>query len=56
MSNRRMGWQMDRWLGVVSVVELAVYQTVGVRKELSCKAQLSINHSFYVPTLTYVRD
>lgn len=55
-SNRRMGWEMDRWFGAGSVVEQAVYRKVGARKELMCKAQLSIYHPFYIATLTYGRD
>lgn len=56
MSNGRTGWKMDKWFGAGSVVEQVVYRTIGVRKELSCKAKLSIYRSFYVPTITYVRD
>ncbi len=45
--------EIDRRIGAASAVMRSMYQSVVVKKELSCKAKLSIYRSIYVPTLTY---
>ncbi|KAL0194436.1 hypothetical protein M9458_012732, partial [Cirrhinus mrigala] len=49
----RMEREIDRRIGAASAVMRSLYQSVVVKKELSCKAKLSIYRSIYVPTLTY---
>ncbi len=44
---------IDRWIGAASAVMRSMYRSVVVKKEMSCKAKLSIYRSIYVPTLTY---
>ncbi len=48
-SEGRMEREIDRRLTVM----WSMYRSVVVKKELSCKAELSIYRSIYVPTLTY---
>ncbi len=52
-SEGRMEREIDRRIGAASAVMRSMYQSVMVKKELSCKAKLSIYRSIYVPTLTY---
>ncbi|GAA6099878.1 uncharacterized protein LOC111191400, partial [Tachysurus ichikawai] len=52
-SEGRMERKIDRWIGGSSAVMRSIYRSVVVKKELSCKAKLSIYQSIYVPTLTY---
>lgn len=35
---------------------MQMHQSVGVKRELSIKADLSIKELFYIPTLTYGHD
>ncbi len=49
----RMEREIDRRIGAASAVMRSMYRSVVVKKELSCKAKLSIYRSIYVPTLTY---
>ncbi|KAL0184943.1 hypothetical protein M9458_020639, partial [Cirrhinus mrigala] len=49
----RMEREIDRRIGAASAVTRSLYRSVVVKKELSCKAKLSIYRSIYVPTLTY---
>ncbi|KAL0186471.1 hypothetical protein M9458_018141, partial [Cirrhinus mrigala] len=49
----RMEREIDRRIGATSAVMRSLYRSVVVKKELSCKAKLSIYRSIYVPTLTY---
>ncbi|XP_058616632.1 uncharacterized protein LOC131530397 [Onychostoma macrolepis] len=55
-SEGRMEREIDRQIGAASVVMRWMYRSVVVKKELSCKAKLSIYRSIYVPTLTYGRE
>ncbi len=50
-SEGRMQREIDRRIGAASAVMWSMYWSVMVKKELSCKAKLSV--SIYVPTLTY---
>ncbi len=50
-SEGRMQREIDRRIGASSAVMRSMYWSVMVKKELSCKAKLSV--SIYVPTLTY---
>ncbi|XDV44325.1 hypothetical protein PO909_012625 [Leuciscus waleckii] len=52
-SEGRMEREIDRRIGAASAVMRSMYRSVVVKKELSCKAKLSIYRSIYVPTLTY---
>ena len=52
-SEGRMEREIDRRIGAASAVMRSLYRSVVVKKELSCKAKLSIYRSIYVPTLTY---
>ncbi len=52
-NERRMEREIDRRIGAASAVMRSMYRSVVVKKELSCKANLSIYRSIYVPTLTY---
>ncbi len=49
----RMEREIDRRIGAASAVMRLMYRSVVVKKELSCKAKLSIYQSIYVPPLTY---
>ncbi len=53
MSKGSMERVIDRWIGAASAVMRSMYWSVVVKKEMSCKAKLSIYRSIYVPTLTY---
>ncbi len=44
---------LEREISAASAVMRSMYRSVVVKKELSCKAKLSIYRSIYVPTLTY---
>jgi len=48
--------EIDRRIGAASAVMRSMYRSVVVKKELSCKAKLSIYRSIYVPTLAYGHD
>ncbi len=52
-SERRIEPEVDRQIGAASAVMRSMYRSVVVKKELSCKAKLSIYRLIYVPTLTY---
>ncbi len=52
-SEGRMVREIDRRIGVASAVMRSIYRSLMTKKELSCKAKLSIYRSVYVPTLTY---
>ncbi len=52
-SERRIKPEVDRRIGAASAVMRSMYRSVAVKKELSCKAKLSIYRLIYVPTLTY---
>ncbi|KAL0152538.1 hypothetical protein M9458_052261 [Cirrhinus mrigala] len=52
-SEGRMEREIDRRIGAASAVMRSLYRSVVVKKELSCKAKLSIYRSIYILTLTY---
>jgi hypothetical protein len=52
-SEGRIEREIERRIGAASAVMRSMYQSVVVKKELTCKAKLSIYRSIYVPTLTY---
>ena len=53
MSEEKMEWEIDRWIGAASTVMWTLKWSVVVKRELSQKAKFSINRSIYVQTLTY---
>ncbi|XDV14816.1 hypothetical protein PO909_014999 [Leuciscus waleckii] len=55
-SEGRMEREIDRRIGAASAIMRSMYRSVVVKKELSCKAKLSIYQSIYVPTLTYSHE
>ncbi|KAK3559275.1 hypothetical protein QTP86_009939 [Hemibagrus guttatus] len=52
-SEGRMDCEIDRRIGAAAAVMRSMYRSVVVKKELSCKAKLSIYQSIYIPSLTY---
>ncbi len=52
-SERRVEREFDRQICAASAVMRSMYRSVVMKKELSCKAKLSIYRSIYIPTLTY---
>ena len=52
-SEGRVEREIDRRIGAASAVMRTLNRSVVVKRELSCKAKLSIYRSVYVPILTY---
>ncbi len=52
-SEGRMEWEIDRRICAASAVMRSMYRSDMVKKEMSCKAKLSVYRSIYVPTLIY---